>query len=241
MVATQSWQEAPGKWGGGGRKEGERRRHTGSSWALAPVRLTVVPGQTREVVSDRVLTLPNVLSLLRLVGVGVFLWLIVSERDGAALAVLALSGVTDYLDGKIARRFNQVSRVGQLLDPIADRLYIVSTLLGLAWRDIIPWWLVAVLLLRDVLLAALMLALRRVGVIGLPVHYVGKAATFNLIYAFPVLLLGARPGTVGDWARPIGWGFAWWGVALYWLAAFLYAVQGVAVLRSRSATGGQAG
>ncbi len=190
-------------------------------------------GDGPAVVSDRVLTVPNVLSALRLVGVPAFLWLLLSGHDGWALTVLALSGVTDYLDGKVARTYHLESRVGQLLDPIADRLYIVSTLAGLGWRDIIPWWLVVLLLARDVLLVGLMFLLRHRGIIGLPVHFVGKAATFNLLYAFPTILLGQQPGLVGQVALPIGWAFAWWGVLLYWLAAVLYAVQARRILASR--------
>src|SRR5262249_9513153 len=138
------------------------------------------------------LTIPNVLSVLRLLGVPLFLWAILSERDGLALLVLALSGVTDYLDGKIARRFNMESRLGQFLDPIADRLYILTTLLGLLWRDIIPLWFVVALVAREVVMALMLLYLRTRGQLGLPVHYVGKAATFNLLYAFPLLLLAQR-------------------------------------------------
>lgn len=190
-------------------------------------------------VSDRVLTVPNALSALRLLGVPAFLWLLLSGRDGWALAVLALAGVTDYLDGKIARAYNLQSRLGQLLDPIADRLYILSTLAGLAWRDIIPWWLVAVLLVRDAGLVAALLVLRRRGVVGLPVHFVGKAATFNLLYAFPTILLGQQPGVIGELALPIGWAFAWWGVVLYWLAGVLYAVQARRVLAARRAPVGR--
>lgn len=184
-----------------------------------------------QVDTDRVFTVPNVLSVLRLAGVPLFLWLILRGSDGWALVVLALSGITDYLDGKIARKFHLVSRVGQLLDPIADRLYIVSTLLGLAWRSIIPWWFVGILVLREVLMAVLMVLLKRVGQVGLPVHLVGKAATFNLLYAFPVILLGQVPGAVGAVALPIGWAFAWWGTGLYWVAALLYAVQALPLLR----------
>src|SRR6478672_12722551 len=132
-------------------------------------------------VSDEVFTLPNILSMLRLVGVPLFLWLVLTHHDGWALTVLALSGVSDYLDGKIARRYGLVSRIGQLLDPLADRLYIATTLFGLAWREIIPWWLVAVLVSREVVLAGVLWWIRRYGQTGLPVHFVGKAATFNLL------------------------------------------------------------
>jgi cardiolipin synthase (CMP-forming) len=186
-----------------------------------------------DLVSDRILTLPNVLSALRLVGVPIFLWLLFSHHDVWAFAVLAASGISDYLDGKIARRFNMESRLGQFLDPVADRLYILTTLVGLLWRDIIPVWFVVVLLAREVVMALMLLYLRSKGQLGLPVHFVGKAATFNLLYAFPLLLLAHRDDWLGDLARPIGWGFAWWGVVLYWLAAVLYAVHARLVLAQR--------
>ena len=192
------------------------------------------PSPRERAVSSRIWTLPNVLSFARVLGVPVFLLLLLRGDDGWALVVLALSGVTDYLDGKIARTFGMESRLGQLLDPIADRLYIVSTLLGMAWRGFVPWWLVIVLLSREVLMAGLVLALRRIGQVGLPVHFVGKAATMNLLYAFPVVLLGQMPGAFGQWALPVGWAFAWWGIALYWLAAVLYAVQAAPLLRARA-------
>jgi len=191
--------------------------------------------RTPETVSDRVLTLPNVLSALRLVGVPVFLWLLFTHQDIWAFVVLALSGLTDYLDGKIARRFNLVSRVGQLLDPLADRLYVLTTLVALTIRDIIPLWLLIVLVGRDLFMGVVILLLKRVGQTGLPVHFVGKAATFNLLYAFPILLLSSVEGVIGDVAQPLGWAFAWWGVGLYLLAAVLYAVQAAAVIRARSA------
>ncbi|WP_270888079.1 CDP-alcohol phosphatidyltransferase family protein [Pedococcus sp. 5OH_020] len=186
-------------------------------------------------VSDRVLTLPNVLSLLRLVGVPIFLWAILAEHDVVALCTLMASGLSDYLDGKIARRYGLESRLGQLLDPFADRLYIATTLLGLAWRDIIPWWLVALLVGRELLLAVVLWWIRRYGQTGLPVHFVGKAATFNLLYAFPLLLLGEGSGTFAQWALPVGWAFAWWGTVLYWVAGVMYIVQARQLVVQRSA------
>ena len=190
-----------------------------------------------QAVSDRVFTLPNVLSVLRLVGVPVFLWAILAEHDAVALAALMFSGVSDYLDGKIARHFGMISRVGQLLDPLADRLYIATTLFGLAWRDIIPWWLVLLLVSREVLLAVVLSVLKRYGQTGLPVHFVGKAATFNLLYAFPLLLLGDGESTFAQWALPIGWAFAWWGTVLYWLAGVMYFIQAwQVVVRARAAS-----
>ncbi len=190
---------------------------------------------SEPVVSDRVLTLPNVLSVLRLVGVPIFLWANLAEHDVIALVTLMLSGLSDYLDGKIARRFGLESRLGQLLDPFADRLYIATTLLGLALRDIIPWWLVVLLVGREVLLAAVLWWIRRYGQTGLPVHFVGKAATFNLLYAFPLLLLGEGTSTFAEWALPIGWAFAWWGTVLYWIAGVMYIVQARRVARDHAA------
>jgi cardiolipin synthase len=176
--------------------------------------------------ADRVLTIPNLLSLLRLLGVPLFLWLLLGPHaDVAALAVLAASGASDYLDGKIARWLNQTSRLGVLLDPAADRLYIVATLVAFVARDLIPWWLAALIVGRDALLGLCLPVLRRHRYGPPPVHYLGKAATFCLLYAFPLLLLATRPGTLGDVARPIGWAFTVWGTALYLWAGVLYVVQ----------------
>lgn len=179
----------------------------------------------RVVVRDQVLTVPNALSALRLALVPVFFWLVLHDHDGWALAVLAVSGFTDYLDGDLARRWGQVSRVGQLLDPVADRLYILATLLGLAWRDVVPWWLVGLVVGRDVLLSFTIPVLARYGYGPLPVHFLGKAATFCLLYAFPLLLLAQISGPVAQPALVIGWAFAWWGVGLYWWAGWLYVRQ----------------
>jgi cardiolipin synthase len=181
----------------------------------------------------RVWTLPNLLSFLRLLGVPVFLLLVLGpEADGWALLLLAVSGVTDYLDGYLARRLGQTSVLGQALDPVADRLYILAVVVGLALRDVIPWWLAVSLPLRDVLLWGLVPLLRTRGYSALPVHFLGKAATFNLLYAFPLLLLGDGSGTVATLADVFGWAFAIWGVALYWWAGVLYAWQVRVLLRT---------
>jgi cardiolipin synthase (CMP-forming) len=185
---------------------------------------------------DRLYTVPNLLSVLRLLGVPLFLWLLLGPHaDAAALVVLALSGLSDWADGVLARRLNQASRLGALLDPFADRLYILATLVGLTLRDIIPWWLAAVIVLRDVVLLATVPALRRRGYWSLPVHYLGKAGTFALLYAFPFLLLASHEGVAADIARPIAWAFTIWGVALYWWAGVLYLMQFSQLLRRRPA------
>jgi len=177
-------------------------------------------------VSRRVLTIPNVISIIRLAGVPLFLWLIlVPEADGLALALLALSGLSDYADGYLARRLNQTSRLGAILDPVADRLYILSTVIGLGIRDIIPWWVAIILPARDAFLWCLVPFLRTRGYSALPVHFLGKAATANLLYAFPLLLLGDGTGVLATLAKVFGWAFAIWGTGLYWWAGLLYAWQ----------------
>jgi cardiolipin synthase len=174
----------------------------------------------------RVWTVPNLLSMARLAGVPVFLWLVLGpEADGWALGLLMLSGFTDYLDGYLARRFNQTSALGEILDPVADRFYILAVVIALALRDIIPWWVAVILPLRDLLLWGLVPLLRTRGYSALPVHFLGKAATFNLLYAFPLLLLGDGGGVVASLAEVFGWAFAIWGIGLYWWAGVLYAWQ----------------
>jgi cardiolipin synthase (CMP-forming) len=179
---------------------------------------------------DRVLTIPNALSALRLAGVPVFLWLVLGPRTAAAdywaVGLLIVAGATDWLDGKLARALNQGSRLGQVLDPAADRLYIAATIVALAVRGIIPWWLVAILALRELVVGgALAVLRRRTGLATLQVSLVGKTATLCLLYAFPLLLIGDHPGWGGTLARVIGWAFVIWGTALYWWAAALYLTQ----------------
>jgi cardiolipin synthase len=189
-------------------------------------------GQESYLVSDRVWTPPNVLSMLRLACVPLFLWLILTHQDNWALVVLMLSGVSDYLDGKIARHYNLVTRFGQILDPLADRLYILSTLLGLTLRGIIPWWLVAILLSREIFGTALVLVVRQSGYRALPVHFIGKAATFNLLFAFPLIFLGQGDSAFDTVSLPVGWAFLWWGTVLYWVAGLMYAMQTRDIVRA---------
>jgi cardiolipin synthase (CMP-forming) len=175
---------------------------------------------------DRVLTVPNAISMARLAGVPVFLWLVlVPQADWWAVGLLIAAGLSDWLDGKLARAWNQQSRLGEVLDPAADRLYIAATLIALAVRAIIPWWLVAVLVSRELVLGVTLLVLRRHSFGPLQVSFVGKAATLCLLYAFPLLFIGSHDGTVALVARVTGWAFAIWGTALYWWAAGLYLMQ----------------
>jgi cardiolipin synthase len=184
---------------------------------------------------DRLLTVPNGISVTRLLGVPAFLWLVLGPKEDVwAVLLLVAAGLSDWLDGKIARALNQQSRLGEALDPAADRLYIAATLVALAVRVIIPWWLVAVLILRETVVAGALVALRqRVGISVLHVSFAGKAATLCLLYAFPLLFLGAHAGAWPTVARVMGWAFAIWGTALYWWAAVLYLVQARALLTGR--------
>lgn len=190
-----------------------------------------------EVQTTRVVTIPNLLSLLRLLGVPLFLWLVlVKHADGLAVIVLAVSGFTDYLDGVLARRWKQISRVGQLLDPAADRLYVISTVVALTIRDIIPLWFAVALIGRDVLMVLFVPFLRRIGLRALPVHFLGKAGTFCLLYALPLLLLGDGDSTLALLARVFGWAFGLWGFILYWWAGVLYYLQLRRLYKDRAVT-----
>ena len=190
-------------------------------------------GSQRSAMSeDRIWTIPNALSGLRLLGVPLFLWLVlVPQADAWALLVLVLAGITDWLDGAVARALDQSSRIGAYLDPAADRLYIAATLLGLALRDIIPWWLVLVLVARELMLLGLLPMLRRAGMLALPVTVIGKAATFCLLWGFPTLLLSTYDTWWGALASSAGWAFSLWGTALYWWAGLDYLRQARALAR----------
>lgn len=185
-------------------------------------------------VSSRIVTIPNILSFFRLALVPVFLTYVISGQDALALFVLVISSITDFLDGFLARRLNQVSRLGQLLDPAADRLYIFAALIGLAWRDVIPWWLMAVIVARDVMLAVVGVILANNGFGPLPVHSLGKVATFCLFWALPLLMLGEAFDVLAPFSLPLGWAFALWGAFLYWWAGLVYIRETARVIRGRA-------
>jgi cardiolipin synthase len=182
----------------------------------------------------RVLTVPNLISFARLAGVPLFLYLfLVADQFGWAVVVLAVGGTSDWIDGYLARRLGQVSRLGELLDPLADRLYILATLLAFTAREVVPWQFTVALLAREVVLLITLVIMRQRGFGPPPVHYLGKAATFILLFAFPLLLLAwaTDPGTVDTFAYASGWALAWWGLVLYWLVGLLYLKQFFALMR----------
>lgn len=185
---------------------------------------------------QRIVTVPNLLSLLRLAGVPLFLWLLLRPDAGFwsdvwAIVVLAVGGITDWADGKLARLLGQYSRLGALLDPAVDRLYILAALIALGVREVVPWWAVIALVARDLVLAACLPVLRSRGYGTFVVTYLGKGATFLLLYAFPLLLAGTKTGWFADLCRPTGYAFAVWGAALYMYAGALYLTQFVLAMR----------
>ncbi|CAN2197236.1 PgsA Phosphatidylglycerophosphate synthase [Candidatus Nanopelagicaceae bacterium] len=182
------------------------------------------------------LTIPNALTALRGLGVPLFIWLALDlEADGWAILVLAIGGLTDYLDGKLARAWNQTSRFGELADPAIDRVYILATLIVLYLRDALPLWVIVLLLGRDFILGLVTIALTRKGLPPLQVSYIGKAATFNLLYAFPLLLLALSDSVAGEAAFIFGWAFAIWGIALYLFTGVSYFRTAVKSIRVQPA------
>ncbi|GAB2842732.1 CDP-alcohol phosphatidyltransferase family protein [Lentzea nigeriaca] len=182
--------------------------------------------------ADRLLTIPNLLSVLRLAGVPLFLYLLLGPRaDGWALLVLVFAGLSDWLDGKLARWLDQTSKLGALLDPAADRLYVFCTLLAFVVRDIVPLWIALVLVGREVVVGICLLVLRQRGWGPFEVTYLGKAATFNLLYAFPLLLLAQGDSGWAQVAQPFAYAFTAWGGALYLWSALLYVYQFFLALR----------
>ncbi|MBT2498402.1 CDP-alcohol phosphatidyltransferase family protein [Agromyces sp. ISL-38] len=188
-------------------------------------------GESAGAVGSRIWTIPNALSMLRLALVPVFLVFIVRGDDIVALVVLVVASFTDLLDGYLARRLGQVTRLGQLLDPAADRLYIFAALIGLAARDLVPWWIVVLIVARDVFLLVLGVVLANHGYGPLPVHQLGKVATFALFFGLPVIMLGFAFPAVAPVSEPIGWAITLWGAFLYWWAGIIYAIETARVIR----------
>jgi cardiolipin synthase len=195
------------------------------------------PGHDGETDTDRVLTVPNIISMIRLLLVPVVGYLILSGHFVAAFVVLVLAGFSDWLDGVIARRFHQTSKLGRALDPAADRLFIFVTLVGLCVQGIVPWWLLIAIAAKDLLVTACLPFMFRRGYPGFPVHVVGKSGTFALMYAFPLLLLAQIPGAPGEIAYVLGWSAALWGVFLYWCAGAIYLHQFRQVISGTVGTG----
>jgi len=189
--------------------------------------------QRSTFLNGEIVNIPNLLSFLRLALVPVFLWLLLQQMFVAAIVILAISGLTDFLDGYLARKLNQMTKLGKVLDPVADRLYIFATLLGLSATGMVPWWLTGLVILRDLLMLFSLPVLASTGHKTLPVHYLGKASTFALLYSFPLLLMGKIFTEAAFWIAPIAWAFALWGVFLYWWSGFAYLWQLILLIRAK--------
>jgi len=173
------------------------------------------------------LNIPNALTALRALGVPVFLYLfLVAEQPIASFVVIALGGITDYLDGKVARALNQTSDFGAKFDPTVDRLYIAAVIIALAIKDYLPWSLVVAIIARDLILFLVIIYQKLRGIPFFEVSFLGKAATFNLLYAFPFLLL-EEVAVIGPWCFAAGWSFAIWGISLYFYTGIQYLVKGL--------------
>jgi len=173
------------------------------------------------------LNIPNALTALRALGVPVFLYLfLVAEEPIASFVVIALGGITDYLDGKVARALNQTSDFGAKFDPTVDRLYIAAVIIALAIKDYLPWSLVVAIIARDLILFLVIIYQKLRGIPFFEVSFLGKAATFNLLYAFPFLLL-EEVAVIGPWCFAAGWSFAIWGISLYFYTGIQYLVKGI--------------
>jgi len=182
--------------------------------------------------SGSVISVPNALTFLRFLGIPLFFYLtLVVNADGWAIVVLAVGGATDYFDGKLARAWNQTSRFGELADPAIDRLYILAILIVFQIREIVPTWMIIAIIGRDIVLAVITILMNQRGIPPLTVTYLGKAATFNLMYAFPFLLLAQSEGLWGQIAFVVGWSFAIWGIALYISTGVSYTRQGIWQIR----------
>ena len=174
---------------------------------------------------NEILTIPNAITGIRALGIPVFLWAYLG-LDNLVLAfiVLTVGALSDYFDGKVARALNQESELGAVLDPTIDRAYIAATAVALVIKEIVPLWLLLLLISRDVWLGLMLLVKRRQGTGVFEITFLGKAATFNLLYAFPFLLLSGRTG-VGEIFHICGWAFAIWGCALYLATGAQYTIS----------------
>lgn len=181
---------------------------------------------------DIYLTVPNLISVLRIVSIPFIAYLTARHKMFTALIVLALSAASDGLDGLIARKFNQVSKIGQILDPIADRLLILCSILALGVANIIPWWLLIVVGIRDLTLLVLIIILAQHDYGPLPVNFVGKAGTALLMIAIAALIFADLwNNTFTRVIHLAGLAAGIWGVILYWFAAYIYIRQGVGLIR----------
>jgi cardiolipin synthase len=183
-------------------------------------------------VSSRVFTLANVISVVRLMSIPLFLYWVTQDRLLAAFVLLVVAVLTDFVDGMIARAMNEITKLGQFLDPFADRLFIAAIVVALAIQDVVPWWFVVAVMLRDALLGVGGLVMSRYGAGTLPVKWWGKVATFGMLVVLPLFFLGAVFEPVGLYTNSLAWILAIAVVVLYWVVGFSYLADALAITRS---------
>jgi cardiolipin synthase (CMP-forming) len=172
---------------------------------------------------DRVLTIPNVISVARLLCIPLFLWLLLVEDDQAKAAILlGVLGATDWVDGYVARHFNQVSKLGKILDPTADRLLLGVSIVAIIIDGSAPRWVALLVLAREIVISIAVLVLAAMGAARIDVTWWGKAGTFCNLWAFPMFLGGSSDFALADVFWVIGWLFAIPGLAFSYYAALLY-------------------
>ncbi|HYP22798.1 MAG TPA: CDP-alcohol phosphatidyltransferase family protein [Actinomycetota bacterium] len=183
-------------------------------------------------------TVPNVLSILRLLSVPVFVWLFVSGHENSAVILYAAGAWTDFFDGVIARKFDQVSEIGKLLDPLADRILIIALVVALVARDILPLWLAIAIVGRDLLLLSVFPILERRKVPRIAVNFTGKTATASLLTGLTMLAWSETTFPGASIADELGIALTVFGAVLYWVAAAMYARAAREGIRALTTEGG---
>ena len=203
------------------------------------VELTGAPEPHVGIFEDRILTVPNLVSLLRLAGIAVMLWILFANDDRWTAAwVWGAIGATDWVDGWWARTFDAVSELGKLLDPVTDRAVLIVGIVAVGIDGAVPWWLVALTLAREGIVAVAGIALGALGARRIDVTWRGKCATFGLYFSFPLLLAGASDVGVADWFWWAGWICAAPSLLYSYLSAAQYIPLGLEALRAGRADKG---
>ncbi len=172
---------------------------------------------------DRILTVPNLVTMVRLACIPLYVWLLFGpDRQTAAAVLLALLGATDWVDGYVARRFHQVSTVGKILDPVADRVLVVTAIITIMIQGAVPVWFGAATLLREVVVSGAVLLLASLGAARIDVLWVGKAGTFALMSAYPLFLVSHGPAGWQTVVHVAAWVVGLLGLTLAWIAAASY-------------------
>ena len=181
---------------------------------------------------DRVLTVPNFVTLVRLACIPLFLWLLFGAgRQTAAAILLAVLGATDWIDGYVARRFHQVSTLGKVLDPVADRLLVGTAVIAVIVHGAVPLWFGIATLAREALIGGATILLAALGARRIDVLWIGKAGTFGLMVAYPAFLLGHGSASWQAGIRDVAWISGIAGLLLAWAAAIAYLVPARQALR----------